>query len=489
MGKATGFLEFERQDPRYRPVKERVGDYCQVMERTPKEELETQASRCMDCGIPFCNDGCPLGNIIPDWNDLVYRGKWEDAITRLHSTNNFPEFTGTVCPAPCEAACVLGINAPAVTIKNIELTVALQAWDEGYIRPVLPERKTGKKVAVVGSGPAGMAAAQQLCRAGHGVTLFEKNQKIGGLMRYGIPDFKCEKDLIDRRVEQMEKEGVTFETGVHMGVDFSVDDLKKSFDAILLATGSEKPRDLPVEGRDLDGIHFAMEFLPQQNKRISGEAFSDSAITAKGKKVVVIGGGDTGSDCIGTSLRQGAVSVTSLELMPAPPEDRDAQNRDPSTPWPLWPKMQRLSSSHVEGGTIEYQVMTTRFAGDNGAVKHLHIKRVEFGAPDASGRPVMREIEGSEFVIEADLVLLAMGFVHPVHEGLVTDLKLNLDGRGNVDANTRDFVTSVPGVFAAGDVRRGQSLVVWALWEGREAARVIDRYLMGDVARLQSRDA
>jgi glutamate synthase (NADPH/NADH) small chain len=489
MGKITGFLEFDRQDIDYRPADKRVGDYRQVMQIAPKEQIETQASRCMDCGIPFCNNGCPLGNIIPDWNDLTYRGKWEDAAASLHSTNNFPEFTGTVCPAPCESACVLGINAPAVAIKNIELSIALRGWEEGFIKPVVSVRKTGKKVAVVGSGPAGMAAAQQLSRAGYDVTLFEKSQKAGGLMRYGIPDFKCEKDIVERRVEQMEAEGVTFKLGVAVGVDFTVDELKSDFDAVLLACGSEKPRDLPVEGRDLDGIHFAMEFLPQQNKRVSGETIEEKEILATGKNVVVIGGGDTGSDCIGTSLRQGATSVTSLELMPAPPDGFDAQHRHPSTPWPNWPKMPRSSSSHKEGGTIEYQVMTTRFEGENGKLKRLHIKRVEFGAPDASGRPSMNEVEGSEFSIEADLVLLAMGFVHPVHEGLVSGLKLGLDARGNVLANTNQFETSQAGVFAAGDVRRGQSLVVWALWEGREAARAIDIYLMGDEATLQSRDA
>ncbi len=489
MGKVTGFLEFDRREMDYRPVKERLGDYKQVVQIASKELIETQASRCMDCGIPFCNDGCPLGNVIPDWNDLTYRGKWKDASARLHSTNNFPEFTGTVCPAPCEAACVLGINAPAVTIKNIELSIAFRGWEEGFIEPVMPTQQTGKKVAVVGSGPAGMAAAQQLCRAGYEVTLFEKNQKAGGLMRYGIPDFKCEKELVDRRVQQMIEEGVTFKTGVAVGVDFSVEDLKRDFDAVLLACGSEKPRDLPVEGRNLDGIHFAMDFLPQQNKRVSGEAFEEKELLATGKKVVVIGGGDTGSDCIGTSLRQGATSVTSLELMPAAPEGYTEQNRHASTPWPGWPKMPRSSSSHKEGGTIEYQVMTTRFEGEGGKVKRLYVKRVEFGAPDHLGRPSMKEVAGSGFVIEADLVLLAMGFVHPVHEGLVSDMKLVLDARGNVQANTNQFETSQPGVFAAGDVRRGQSLVVWALWEGREAARAIDIYLMGDKATLQSRDS
>ncbi|MBW2713866.1 MAG: glutamate synthase subunit beta, partial [Deltaproteobacteria bacterium] len=373
--------------------------------------------------------------------------------------------------------------------SNMRQAIAQRAWEEGFIKPVVPSRKTGKKIAVVGSGPAGMAAAQQLCRAGHDVTLFEKNQHAGGLMRYGIPDFKCEKELVERRVQQMEDEGVTFKTGVAVGVNFSVDDLKRDFDAVLLACGSEKPRDLPVEGRNLDGIHFAMDFLPQQNKRVSGESFDEKEILATGKKVVVIGGGDTGSDCIGTSLRQGATSVTSLELMPAPPDGYTAQNRHPSTPWPSWPKMPRASSSHKEGGTIEYQVMTTRFEGENGKLKRLHIKRVEFGAPDAAGRPSMKELEGSDFVIEADLVLLAMGFVHPVHEGLVSDMKLELDARGNVLANTEQFETSQAGVFAAGDVRRGQSLVVWALWEGREAARAVDIYLMGDEATLQSRDA
>jgi len=342
---------------------------------------------------------------------------------------------------------------------------------------------------VVGSGPAGLAAAQQLCRAGHSVTLFERDQKPGGLLRYGIPDFKMEKVLIDRRVEQMREEGVIFKTGVNVGIDFPVSELREQFDAVLLTGGSKHPRDLPVEGRELDGIHFAMEFLPQQNKRLSGEAFSETEITAKGKNVVVIGGGDTGSDCIGTSLRQGAKSVTSLELLPAPPEGYDGQHRHPATPWPTWPKMVRVSTSHKEGGSIEYQVMTQRFEGDNGKVKRLHIKRVEFGDPDESGRPVMTEVEGSEFVINAELVLLAMGFVHPEHEGLIHDLGVKLDARGNVKADTRGFATSEPGVFVAGDMRRGQSLVVWALWEGREAACAVDKFLMGDNATLQSRDA
>jgi len=489
MGKVTGFLEFEREVIPPRPVEERLRDYLQVYQDVPFDLTETQAARCMDCGIPFCNNGCPLGNLIPDWNDLVYRQKWQDAIRSLHSTNNFPEFTGRVCPAPCEAACVLGFNRPAVTIKSIEYEIARRAWEERWIAPVKSKRQTGKRVAVIGSGPAGLAAAQQLCRAGHSVTVFEKDQKPGGLLRYGIPDFKMEKALLDRRVVQMEQEGVVFQCRVCVGVDFTVEQLRERFDAVLLTCGSQKPRDLPVEGRELEGIHFAMEFLAQQNKRIAGEAFSDKEITAQGKNVVVIGGGDTGSDCIGTSLRQGAKSVTSLELLPAPPQDCDEQHRHPSTPWPTWPKMLRVSTSHKEGGTIEYQVATKRFEGEGGKVKRLHLTRVAFGEPDATGQSVMTEVDGSEFTIDAELVLLAMGFVHPIHDGLVEDLKVQLDARGNVEANVQNFATSVSGIFAAGDTRRGQSLVVWAIWEGREAARAIDEFLVGDHATLQSRDA
>jgi glutamate synthase (NADPH/NADH) small chain len=484
MGKVTGFLEHGREDAVHRPVEDRVGDWREVQCDFTPEQATKQAARCMDCGIPFCNDGCPLGNIIPDWNDLVFRDKWEDALARLHSTNNFPEFTGLVCPAPCEAACVLGINDDAVTIKQIEWEISRTGWEAGWITPVKPERRTGRSVAVVGSGPAGLAAAQQLNRAGHTVTVFEKNDRIGGLLRYGIPEFKLEKAVLDRRLEQMRREGVAFQTGVRVGVDLSPADLRRNFDAVLLGAGSEQPRDLPIEGRDLAGIHFAMDFLPQQNRRVAGDEIDPAdEIVATGKHVVVLGGGDTGSDCVGTSLRQGARSVTSIELLERPPDERS-----PATPWPDWPLMYRTSSSHEEGGERDFAVLTKRFLGSEGRVTGLSAVRVRFGEPDESGRPVLEEIPGSDFEIPADLVLLAMGFLHPVHEGLLEKLGLKLDGRGNVAADTRSFATSEPGVFAAGDCRRGQSLVVWAIWEGREAARQVDHYLMGKSA-LQSRQA
>ena len=484
MAKATGFLEHGRGSVRYRGASERLRDWKQVQVDFERDSLTTQASRCMDCGIPFCNDGCPLGNIIPDWNDLVYRDKWEDALARLHSTNNFPEFTGMVCPAPCESACVLGINQDPVMIKQIEWEIVRRGWEEGWIQPVVPERRTGRSVAVVGSGPAGLSAAQQLCRAGHSVTVFEKNDRVGGLLRYGIPDFKMEKHSIDRRVDQMRAEGVSFQTGVHVGVELTAAELRKGYDAVLLCVGSEQSRDLPIPGRELDGIHYAMDFLPQQNHRVAGDPVDAAvAITAEGKHVVVLGGGDTGSDCVGTSHRQAAASVTSIELLEKPPPQRAD-----STPWPLWPHMFRSSSSHDEGGTREYALMTKRFVGSGGKLEFLEGVRVEFGDPDENGRPSMREVPGSEFEMRADLVLLAMGFVHPVQTGLLDDLGLRYDGRGNIAADTREFATSEPGVFAAGDCRRGQSLVVWAQSEGREAARAVDQFLMGR-SRLQSRSA
>jgi len=482
MGKPTGFLEERRQGTAYRPVEERLRDWHEVQQDFAPEQTRRQAARCMDCGVPFCNNGCPLGNVIPDWNDLVYRDRWREALDRLHSTNNFPEFTGLVCPAPCEAACVLGINDDPVTIKQIEWEISRRGWEEGWIRPVLPERRSGRSVAVVGSGPAGLAAAQQLARAGHGVTVFERSDRIGGLLRYGIPEFKLEKRLIEPRLEQMRAEGVVFQTGVHVGVELSAAELRRSFDAVLLCTGSERPRDLPIPGRDLRGVHFAMEFLTQQNKRNAGDRLpADEEILAQGRHVVVLGGGDTGSDCIGTSHRQGARSVTSIELLERPPDTRAA-----STPWPNWPLVFRTSSSHEEGGAREFSVLTKRFEGEAGRVTKLHCVRLAWGPPDASGRPAMEEVPGSEFAIPADLVLLAMGFVHPVHEGLVKDLGLRLDPRGNVQADAEGFATSEPGIFAAGDCRRGQSLVVWALWEGREAARAVDGYLVGE-SWLQSR--
>jgi glutamate synthase (NADPH/NADH) small chain len=484
MGKPTGFLELEREKTPYRPVEARLKDWKLVQCDFTEDQARHQGARCMDCGIPFCNDGCPLGNIIPDWNDLVYRDKWEDALQRLHSTNNFPEFTGMVCPAPCEAACVLGINADPVTIKQIEWEISRRGWDEGWIKPVKPERRSGRSVAVVGSGPAGLAAAQQLNRAGHTVTVFEKSDRIGGLLRYGIPGFKLEKWILDRRLEQMREEGVAFQTGVHVGLDLGASELRKGFDAVLLCTGSEQPRNLPIEGRELGGIHFAMEFLTQQNRRDAGDRVApEEEILATGKHVVVLGGGDTGSDCVGTAHRQGARSVSSIELLERPPDERSS-----TTPWPMWPLMLRSSSSHQEGGDREFAVLTKRFEGEGGRVARLHAVRVRFGTPDASGRSPMEEIPGSEFSVPADLVLLAMGFVHPAHEGLLEDLGVKLDPLGNVKGDTRSFTTSEPGVFAAGDCRRGQSLVVWAVWEGREAARAVDRYLQGG-SWLQSRQA
>jgi glutamate synthase (NADPH/NADH) small chain len=484
MGKVTGFLEYGRAETPHRPVEERTRDWREVQADPPIEQVRTQAARCMDCGVPFCDNGCPLGNIIPDWNDFVYREKMQDALARLHSTNNFPEFTGLVCPAPCEAACVLGINDDPVAIKQVEWEIIRNGWEQGWVKPIRPERRTGRAVAVVGSGPAGLAAAQQLNRAGHTVTVFEKSDRIGGLLTYGIPDFKLEKWIVKRRVDQMREEGIAFQTGVHVGVDLSPAELRHGFDAILLCCGSEQPRDLPIEGRGLQGIHFAMDFLIQQNRRGAGDAIDPSGeILAAGKHVVVLGGGDTGSDCVGTSHRQGAKSVTSIELLERPPDERS-----PTTPWPLWPLMFRTSSSHDEGGSREFAVLTRRFSGEGGRVARLHAVRVRFGDPDESGRPRMDEVPGSECEIPADLVLLAMGFVHPVHEGLVEGLGVELDPRGNVVADTRSFAASEPGVFAAGDCRRGQSLVVWALWEGREAARAVDQYLVQE-SWLQSRHA
>jgi glutamate synthase (NADPH/NADH) small chain len=466
MGKVTGFLEYKRELPTRRPAVERVNDYFEIYQPFPEQMVQTQAARCMDCGLPFCHTGCPVNNIIPDWNDFVYRDRWKDAIRQLHATNNFPEFTGRICPAPCEAACVLGINEPAVTIKNIEKSIVEHAWKEGWIVPEPAETKTGKRIAVIGSGPAGMAAAQQLARAGHDVTLFEKWDRIGGLLRYGIPDFKMEKWTIDRRMEQMTAEGVNFVTNAHVGVNVPVEDLKKDFDVILLTGGAEQPRDLNVPGRELKGIHFAMDFLPQQNKVNAGDHL-DSQILATGKHVIIIGGGDTGADCLGTSHRQKAKSVTQFEIMPKPPE-----NRSETTPWPLWPLQMRIESSHEEGGTRDWSVNTVKFSGDeNGNVKKLHAIRV--GPP-----PKFQPIAGSEFDLDADLVLLAMGFTGPVKPGLVEQLGVEMTVRGNVATND-DYLTSVPNVYAAGDLRRGQSLVVWAIAEGRKAARAIDMHLMG----------
>jgi len=467
MGKVTGFLEFERNDRDYAPVEERVRHYREFLIPLPEPETRKQAARCMNCGVPYCHTGCPVNNQIPDWNDLVYAGNWEEAARNLHSTNNFPEVTGRVCPAPCEASCTLNLNDNPVTIKTIECSIADRAFAEGWVVPEPPSRKTGKKVAVVGSGPAGLACAQQLARAGHDVHVFEKNAKAGGLLRYGIPDFKMEKYHVDRRVEQMQQEGVTFHYDSHVGVNLSADELLTRYDAIALAGGAEAPRDLPIPGRDLDGIHFAMDFLPQQNRRVSGEPLRDvPPLLADGKHVIVIGGGDTGSDCIGTSARQGARSIVQLEIMPKPPEQEDKL-----LTWPDWPLKLRTSSSHEEGAEREFSVLTQKFSGANGRVEKLHSLRLD---------PKLKPVPGTEFELPADLVLLAMGFVHPVKEGLLTALGVELDSRGNVRANTFDYRTSIDKVFAAGDMRRGQSLVVWAIREGRQTAHAIDKFLMGE---------
>src|ERR1700682_3094639 len=465
VGKVTGFKEYTRETPTRRPVEQRVHDYFEVYQPFPEEKVRVQAARCMDCGIPFCHTGCPVTNIIPDWNDLVYRDHWKEAIKVLHSTNNFPEFTGRICPAPCESACVLGINEPPVTIKQIEKSIVDHAWAEGWIVPEPPAVRTGKRVAVVGSGPAGLAAAQQLARAGHWVTVFEKNDRIGGLLRYGIPNFKMEKRLIDRRLEQMSAEGVEFRPNSHVGHNVPVEDLRKEFNAILLSGGAEWGRDLNVPGRELKGIHFAMEFLPQQNRRNLGDIIDpDVEILATGKRVVIIGGGDTGADCLGTCHRQKPLSVKQFEIMPKPPEERS-----PLTPWPLWPMQLRIEGAHEEGGIRDWSLATTKFTGNgSGDVQQLHGVRV--GPP-----PKFEPIPGTEFTMEADLILIAMGFVGPVRS-MLDQLGLELDSRGNV-ATDQNNMSSEPGVFAAGDMRRGQSLVVWAIAEGRKTAASVDAYL------------
>jgi len=474
MGKVTGFLEFEREDRDYQPIAERIKHWREFVLPLPEKEIRDQAARCMDCGVPYCHGvsritgaptGCPVNNQIPDWNDLVYRDNWEEAARNLHSTNNFPEFTGRVCPAPCEASCTLNINENPVTIKTIECEIADRAIAQG-LKPEIAEHKTGKKVAIVGSGPAGLACAQQLARVGHEVHVYERWAKAGGLLRYGIPDFKMEKIHVDRRIEQMQAEGVTFHYDAHVGVNVPADKLVKEHNAVVLTGGSEESRDLPVPGRELKGIHFAMEFLPQQNRRVSNEPLGKvEPILATGKEVVVIGGGDTGSDCIGTSIRQGAMSVTNFEIMPQPPEHENKM-----LTWPDWPLKLRISSSHEEGVTREFAVLTQKFSGENGHVKKLHCVHVD---------PKFQPVPGTEFEIKADLVLLAMGFVHPVHEGMLKTLDVALDNRGNVSADTTAYLTSVPKVFAAGDIRRGQSLVVWAIREGRQCAHAVDKFLMG----------
>ena len=467
MGKVTGFMEIGRETPTRRPVSERLNDWFEIYQDFPAEKVQAQGARCMDCGIPFCHTGCPLNNIIPDWNDLVYKNRWQDALRQLHATNNFPEFTGRLCPAPCEAACVLGINEPPVAIKSIERAIIDHAWEQGWVKPEPANIRTGKKAAVIGSGPAGLAVAQQLARVGHAVTVYEKSDRIGGLLRYGIPDFKMEKHWIDRRMEQMRAEGVEFVTNANIGSTLSVEDLRKNFDAVVLAIGAEQSRDLNIPGRELKGINFAMEFLPQQNKRVAGDEVPDvGAILATGKNVVIIGGGDTGADCLGTSHRQKAQSVHQFEIMPMPPTERAD-----STPWPLWPLQLRTESSHEEGGQREWAVATTRFTGDtNGNVKQLHGVRV-------GPAPKFEPLPGSEFTMEVDLVLLAMGFTGPARGSLTEQLGLKLDQRGNILANDEDYETSLPGVFVAGDARRGQSLIVWAIAEGRKAAAAVNQYL------------
>ena len=468
MGKITGFLEYERESPARRPIFERVNDWFEVYREFPTENLQEQASRCMDCGVPFCHTGCPVNNLIPDWNDRVWKGRWREAARMLHSTNNFPEFTGRICPAPCEAACVLGINDNPVTIKLVEQNIIDRAFEEGWVLPEPPRRRTGKKVAIVGSGPAGLAAAQQLNRAGHLVTVFEKEDRLGGLLRYGIPDFKMEKSAVDRRLEQLRAEGIEFRTNFKIGTQMSGEELQRSFDAVLLAMGAEQPRDLPIPGRELNGIHYAMDYLTQQNRRGAGDRVpSAEEISAAGKRVVIIGGGDTGADCLGTAHRQKAESVHQLQIHPMPPEDRH-----PTTPWPLWPLQLRVEAAHEEGGYREWSVLTTHFSGDEeGNVKKLHCVRV-------GPKPALERVPDSEFYLDADLVLVAIGFSGPVRQGLLEQLPLELDARGNVRTDAK-FMTSVPGIFSAGDARRGQSLVVWAIAEGRKAAHHIDHFLMG----------
>jgi glutamate synthase (NADPH/NADH) small chain len=474
MGKPTGFMEFRRQDRSYAAVADRVVKYDEFVIPLERHILQQQGARCMDCGIPFCHQGCPVNNIIPDWNDLVYRDDMKSAIDVLHSTNNFPEFTGRICPAPCEAACTLNIDDNPVTIKTIECAIIDEAWQQDWVKPQIPDHKTGKRVAVIGSGPAGMACAQQLARVGHEVTLYEKNDRIGGLLRYGIPDFKLSKSLIDRRISQMLAEGVDFKINTHVGEDVSASEILEAFDAVVLTGGSEKPRDLAIEGRELEGVHFAMDFLRQSNKRVAGDQIpEEQAILAKDLDVVVIGGGDTGSDCIGTSNRQGAKSVTQLEIMPRPPEKENK-----GLTWPEWPNKLRTSSSQEEGCERMWSVATKRFNGKDGKLASIDCVKVDWNR-DENGQWQMSEVEGSEFELKADMVCLAMGFVHPVHEGLLDQLELNKDARGNVEANTDNYRTSVDKVFSAGDMRRGQSLVVWAIREGRQAARAVDEYLMG----------
>ncbi len=472
MGKTTGFMEYPRELPAKRPPAERIREYQEFYEPFPEEKLRKQAARCMDCGVPFCHTGCPLGNIIPDWNDLVYRGDWREAARRLHATNNFPEFTGRLCPAPCEEACVLGINEPPVTIEQIEKEIAERAFAEGWVRPEPPSARTGKKAAVVGSGPSGLACAQQLNRAGHTVTVFERADRIGGLLRYGIPDFKMEKSVLDRRLAVMEAEGIRFRTAARVGENPTGEELLREYDAVVLAIGATRPRDLKIPGRELAGVHFAMEFLPQQNRVVAGDRVPDQ-ISAAGKHVIVIGGGDTGSDCIGTALRQGAASVVNFELFPKPPTGRPAHQ-----PWPYYPMRLRKSTSHEEGGERFFSIATKEFIGEGGRVKALRTVEIAFEPSPSGGPPKMIERPDTEKVWPADLVLLALGFLGPEPDGVVAQLGVALDARGNIRTDDR-YATNIPKVFAAGDGRRGQSLIVWAISEGRECARGVDAWLMG----------
>ena len=474
MGDPKGFLKVKKKVSAYRPVCERVKDYREVILPRSKKESEEQSSRCMDCGIPFCHWGCPVGNYIPEWNDLAYNGRWERAFELLDATNNLPEITGRVCPAPCEYSCVLGINDDPVTIRENELAIIEYAFKKGFIRPRPPKKRTGKKIAVIGSGPAGMACAAQLNKAGHRVTVFERDEEIGGIMRYGIPDFKLDKSIIERRVGILKKEGIVFKAGVDVGKDYTVSKLKKEFDATALTGGSREPRDLKMEGRELKGIHFAMDYLCQSNRKLEGKKFSASGlIDAKGKKVVVIGGGDTGADCVGTAHRQGASCVVQIELLEKPPECRTEEQ-----PWPKYPMLLKSSTSHQEGGDRHWSVATKRFIGEGGLIKKLSCIKLEFKKETANACPIMKEVPGSNFEIEADLVILAIGFVHPEHKGLLESLALEFDKRGNVKTD-ETFMTSKRGVFAAGDMHRGQSLIVWAISEGRKTAHHIDKYLMG----------
>ena len=472
MGKVTGFKEFDREGPSKRPIQIRLRDYSEIYQEWPEADIRDQGARCMNCAVPFCHTGCPLGNVIPDWNDLVYRGRWQEALKQLLATNNFPEFTGRICPAPCEDACVLAINQDPVTIEYIEKSIAERGFSEGWIRPEPPAHRTGKRAAVIGSGPAGLAAAQQLNRAGHHVTVFERDEYPGGLLTLGIPDFKLDKEVVRRRIRLMEEEGIVFRTEAHVGVNVPTSELEK-FDAVCLAGGSTKARDLDIPGRNLRGVHLAMEFLPQQNRLNAGQSVpSEERISAEGKRVVILGGGDTGADCLGTSHRQGAEIVHQFELLPEPPPDRSSDN-----PWPQWGRVLRTSPAHEEGGVRDYSIMTKSFSGSNGHVEKLHGVRLEW-APGADGRMAMKEVPGSEFEIETELVLLALGFLHPEHEGMLNELGVELDSRGNVKLDS-NRMTSRPGIFAAGDMARGQSLVVWAIAEGRETAHYMDHYLSG----------